>query len=200
MIGSLAEGEDGGPFDVLELQTFNWPLTLYSLAFLAMAGFLWLSHELGSEKGSPLFFACAFGSAGVIALLYSLLPLSLRADEVGLEWRQAGAKRTLKWSEIEGFGVRRDRSVEAWNAHLMIRLTRSQRPRPPAALMIRLTPVAREARKTQRRYMTSGYDIGLMLPVRMSLTMLTYRLEERLAAARVSAGDRVAVPIPDGSA
>lgn len=175
-----AVGDDG----VLNLRTFNWPLTLYSFVFFGAAGFFWLSNALGGTRASPLFFAWAFGAGGVIALTYSLLPLSLRADDVGLEWRQAGPRRSLKWSEIEGFGVWRDPSVDRWNAHPVVRLTRNQRSRPPAQLMIRLTPSARQARNTQGRFDSSGYDIGLILPVRMSLTTLTDRLEQRLAASR----------------
>jgi len=181
MTDASAEGE------VLDLRTFNWPLTLYSLVFFGMATIFWISHELGRTRGGPFVFACLFCAGGGIALLYSLLPLSLRADETGLEWWQAGPKRSLKWSEIEGFGVWRDPSADSWNAHPVIHLTRSQRTRPPAQLMIRLTPAARQARNTQRRFDASGYDIGLMLPVRMSLTTLTDRLEARLAAARARA-------------
>jgi hypothetical protein len=178
-----ASGED----EVLEFRTFNWPMTLYSLVFFAMAGFFWGIHALGSARGGPLVFAWIHGALGVMALLYSLAPLSLRADATGLEWRQAGPKRSLIWSEIEGFGVWRDRSSDAWNAHPMVQFTRSQQPRSPARLMIRLTPEARKARGTQGRYMTSGYDIALMLPVRMTLTTLTDRLEARLARARARA-------------
>lgn len=179
--------EASGEGEVLDLRTFNWPLTLFSLAFFALAGLMGLSHALGSTRGSPQVFVWVFGVCGVIALVYSLLPLSLRADEAGLEWRQAGAKQSLKWSEIEGFGVWRDRSVDVWNAHPVVRLTRSQSYRPPAQLMIRLTPEAQKARNTYGRFTASGYDIGLILPVRMSLTMLEGELEKRLAAARRSA-------------
>jgi hypothetical protein len=180
---SDASGEGAGPVEVLDLRTFNWPLTLFSLVVFAVATLFWISHALGGE-GATLVLACLLGGVGVIAFLYSLLPLSLRADEAGLEWRQAGSKRSLKWSEIEGFGVWRDPTVDEWNAHPVVRLTRSQRYRPPAQLMIRLTPEAQKARNTYGRFTASGYDIGLILPVRMSLTLLEGELEKRLAVAR----------------
>jgi hypothetical protein len=50
--------------------------------------------------------------------------------------------------------------------------------------MIRLTPAAREARGKPWLYEKNGYDIGLNLPFRMSLMMLTERLERRLTVAR----------------
>ncbi|HWW11745.1 MAG TPA: hypothetical protein VN018_04450 [Brevundimonas sp.] len=157
---------------------------LYSVGALGIAGLGWLSHEFGRQRPGGMIFVGAMGLLGLAGFFYGLLPLQLRADEQGLHWRQAGPRRSLRWSEIEGFGVWRDRSIDAWNDHPVVRFTRRQQSRPPARLMIRLTPEARRARKTQTLYQQSGYDIGLMLPVRMTLTMLEAELERRLAAAR----------------
>jgi hypothetical protein len=177
-------GEDEGPdlVEVLNLRTFNWPMALFSLVFFGMAALLWLKHEFGSARGAPLVFACVCGVVGVMALFYGLLPLSLRADQTGLTWRQAGPKRSLRWSEIEGFGVWRDRSMDSYNNHPVVRFTRQQTVRPLARLMIRLTPEARQAHRTETLYQKSGYDVGLMLPVRTTLTQLEAELERRLSA------------------
>lgn len=176
-----AEHDPAAPLD---LRTFNWLMVLYGLVMLAIAGLAWLGHESSRSPMSTLVFAWAMGGIGVVAFLYGWLPLQLRADEEGLEWRQAGPRRSLRWSEIEGFGVWRDRSMDSYNNHPVVRFTRQQQVRPPARLMIRLTPDARAARKTGWLYQRSGYDIALMLPVRMTLTQLEAELERRLTVAR----------------
>lgn len=124
----------------LDLRTFNWLMVLYSLAILVIAGLAWLGHGFTRSPMTTLVFAWVMGALGVAAFVYGWLPLQLRADEEGLEWRQAGPKRSLRWSEIEGFGVWRDRSMDAYNSHPVVRVTRQQQVRPLARLMIRLTP------------------------------------------------------------
>lgn len=150
----------------------------------AIAGVIFLGHQFGRPRLFDEAFILLWLVFGLIAILLGLMTVELRTDPGGLHWRHFGMRRSLAWSQIEGFGVWRDRSVDEYNNHPLVQITRGQRPRPPAHLMIRLTPDARDARHKPWLFRRSGYDIGLNLPFRMSLMMLTDRLEQRLATAR----------------
>lgn len=134
-------------------------------------------------------FAGFLGALGLLALIASLFPVVLRADDVGIHWRQFAWRKSLPWSEIESIGIGRDKSFEGYD-HPVARIMAPQAaksPRPPT-IGINLKLGDRNAATVSYRRGFTGYELNFHHVFDTSLTTLVADLQARLDAARLRSG------------
>lgn len=135
-------------------------------------------------------FAGFLGALGLLALVLSLFPVVLRADDIGIHWRQFAWRKSLPWSEIESIGIGRDQSLKGYD-HPVARIMLPQAARSPRAptIGINLKLGDRNAATVSYRRGFTGYELNFHHVFDTGLTTLVADLQARLNAARLRAGD-----------
>ena len=176
----------------LELRSWLRPAAALGLMTIVPALITVVPHvinqtPLGLADG---IFAGFMGALALLALVASLFPVVLRADAIGIHWRQFGWRKSLPWNEIESIGIGRDRTLEGYD-HPVARIMAPQAAnfRRPPSIGINLKLGDRNAATVSYRRGFTGYELNFHHVFNTSLVTLMADLQARLEAARQSSGD-----------
>lgn len=162
-------------------------LALVSLAVTTPAFVILLRHYL---RHSPVGWgdgitSGVFGKMGAALLILSAFPVELRADDVGLHWRQVLYRRTFRWAEIESIGVGRRRGYEGYDRGIARFIAPQGAPLMMSpTLGLNLVLDDRNAATVSYRRGFTGYEINLQPVFEVGVTRLAAELQGRLEAAR----------------
>ena len=192
--GDEAGGQGVGETSVtstLELRSWFRPAAAAALTGIVPALVIVVPHAVNQ---TPLgladtIFAGCMGAIGLLGLVASLFPVVLRADDVGIHWRQFGWRKSLPWNDIEAIGIGRDKSFEGYDhpvARIMV--PQAAKSRRPLSIGINLKLGDRNAATVSYRRGMTGYELNFHHVFDTSLTALVADLQARLEAARLRSG------------
>ena len=183
-----AGGEAGVPrLAPLTLRSGISGRTFVGPGMLAVVGVSAL-FAYGLGDGWSVWDMSFFGLMGLVSTAYSLAPLTLIADEVGVHYRALGYRRSYPWSEIESVGVGRDRNFDGWDAPAA-KAVMGAAPKVPPTIGLNLKVGARDAGKAAYRRGFNGYEVSFPDVFEKGSHWITTALQERLEQARRDAAD-----------
>jgi len=181
--------DDGGQADlpVLQLRSRLRPIAGLSVALTAVALVIVIGHfvrqtPLGLADG---IFVGLLVAAATLTLVWSLFPVTLRADAFGIHWRQFGYRKTFLWNEIEAIGIGRDTAFDGYDRPAVrILVPHSTKLRRTPCIGINLKVADRNAATVSYRRSVTGYELNFPHVFDAGLTALVTDLQTRLDAAR----------------